>query len=513
MSRCVELIASAREAFNQPTPAAIYQWIQHLDDEYSRHRYPELLLHHLTADDPQDSAFSVACLSAVHALKLALSLRLHTHFRRVMAAACVTRSLHDQLDWWQQKGLTQASWCAAFGLQKPLRDSFYFSEWCLQVARFQLAPESYNSEIQKLLAGPQRSRYWFFAEQIRTPIDWTTGCLLHHKSSEKQGYLLRSQHDHALLLHSDLSTTEKVELSDFRCWQLSTSEAPTQHALQQLEYHRSLNQQLPGISFKAPKALLTAVKRYTAGSGALAPVIRHIRQQPLLANSLRQAARQQMIAANDPQRMELKHIYLWLGGTRASATLATASLQQQFMQQRVPLQQSLMQRLSLLTELLQSLSTETGSRLPVPASLLTLLTAADLFRNQRVLRASHWPQLDVLRHADKAGWVATHEPQNDQRLSRQLIRRWQLERQLAPLLAPEQHQNHPLPALMTLANIAVVLAFQPDIKLSKDVHQQLQSCLKHLRLKPAVYTKLRQKSIYRCRSFSPLSELFNLQDE
>jgi len=513
MNRCVELIASAREAFNRPTPAAIYQWIQHLDDEYSRHRYPELLIHQLTADDQRDSAFSVACLSAVHALKLALRLHLHTHFRRVMAAACVTRALHDQLEWWQQKGLTQASWCAAFGLQKPLRDSFYFSEWCLQLARFQLSPESEKFGIQQLVAGSQRSRYWLFAEQVRAPIDWTTGCLLTHKATEKQGYLLCTHNDHALLLLSDLNTVEKVDCRDFGYWQTSLSEMPSQPALQQLEYHRSLNQQLPSISFKAPKALLTAVKRYTAGQGALSPVIRHIRQQPLLANSLRQAARQQIIAANNPQRMDLKHIYLWLGGTRASATLATASLQQQFMQQRVPLQQSLMQRLSLLTELLQSLSTKTGSRLPVPASLLTLLTAADLFRNQQVLRASYWPQLEVLRNADKAGWVATDEAPTDQRLSRQLIRRWQLERQLAPLMTPEQYQGHPLPALMSLANIGVVLAFQPDIKLSKSVHQHMQSCLKCLKLKPATYSRLRQQSIYRCHSISPLSELFNLQDE
>ena len=124
-----------------------------------------------------------------------------------------------------------------------------------------------------------------------------------------------------------------------------------------------------------------------------------------------------------------------------------------------------MQRLNLLTELLTLFSDLTGHALPAPPSLLTLLTAADLFRDPRLLRSARWPRLQQLDSTDKEAWLGPLSgsiPNNKQRLSRQLIARWQLDKPLAPLLQPEQHTAHPLPAMMTVSNVLVARTFLPS---------------------------------------------------
>ncbi|WP_404402514.1 hypothetical protein LG288_04665 [Idiomarina seosinensis] len=510
MSRLGLLVRSAEQALAEPTTASIYQWIQHLDDEYSRHRYAELLPHYFARPTALEQPAKLACVSAVNALKLATKLQLHTHYRRVLAAACVTRAVNDNLSFWRRKGLKQAIWSAAFGEQSATTDSYYFSQWCLSLSRMQLDPLSGSRTLSELLAGEQRSRYWIYAEHLYTPPGWTAGSIVQQQSSGERLYVVNAENDYLLALELDAQQTRKLPYTEMHQWQLSRPASPSYKALQQLEQLSYLDNKVASLSYKAPKALLTAIRRFSAGKGALTPLIRHIQQHPVLADSLRQAAQQQSISANNPQRMDLKHVYLWLGGQRAAVTLATASLQQQFMQQRVPLQQSLMQRLSLLTILLRKLAFQAECKLPAPAALLALLSAADLFRSPRLLQATHWPEIKQLTSATKQSWVNTEAStsrQAHQRLARQLIHRWQLTDPLQPLLSPQDYPQHPLPAIMTLANLAVARIFQPQAKLTVDSRQQLKQALDCLDLTELDFRKILHSSVASSHPYSPLVEL------
>ena len=106
-------------------------------------------------------------------------------------------------------------------------------------------------------------------------------------------------------IDSKRQTLRKLPLSQLSHWQAIDTKATLHKVLAQLEYLRALSQHLPSVTFKAPKPLLTAIKRYTSGTGALEPVINHIAQRPILAQSLRQAVEQQQLPANDPHRMQL----------------------------------------------------------------------------------------------------------------------------------------------------------------------------------------------------------------
>jgi len=510
MSRCEELIRSATDALQHRDPARLYEWVQHLDSEYGRHRYPELLVHALRTEKLENN-LAIAIISAVEALKLAIRLQFHTHSRRVLAAACLSRALADDLEYWQQCGLKQPLWSAAFR-QPPLTDAFYFTQWCLALAQCQWQQQ--RQPLTELLCGFARARYWLFAEQLPHSPTITTGSVLQHQPTQVQVVMVSADASHWLVLDSKRQTLRKLPLSQLSHWQPIDTKATPQKLLAQLEYLRALSQHLPSVTFKAPKPLLTAIKRYTSGTGALEPVINHIAQRPILAQSLRQAVEQQQLPANDPHRMQLKHIYLWLGGTRAAIILATASLQQQFLQQRVPLQQSLMQRLNLLTELLTHLSDLTGHALPTPPSLLTLLTAADLFRDPRLLRSARWPRLHQLDSADKEAWLGPQSasmPNNKQRLSRQLIARWQLDKPLAPLLQPEQHTAHPLPAMMTVSNVLVAQTFHYRLRLSEPAQEQFENALTSLKLSSDDARRVLSKAISRCHPYSPLTEFSHSQ--
>lgn len=507
MSRSQALIESAVSAFQSATPATIYQWVQQLDSEYSRHRYPELLVHHLP-DYQLDKSSARAIVAAVDAMKLAIQLQLHTHSRRVLAAAVICRALNDSLSKWQDLGLKQPLWCAAFKSQQvnSTSDSYYFCQWvlCLADARLDADVEG----ISELLTGPYRFRYWLFARQLNSPPTMATGALLENTTSGQQRYLLTTEADGWLTFDAQRQKLTRITANECQNWQLADIK-PNNDILKQLDYIRALNQNLPSVSFKAPKPLLSAIKRYTSGSGALAPVIRHIQQRPLLAESIRLAAAQENLQANDPWRMDLKHLYLWLGGTKASVVLATASLQQQFMQQRVPLQQSLMQRLNVLTELLSALSRASKTPLPTPAPLLTLLTAADLFREPSLLRASHWPDVKQINSLTKHSWLGlsdnTKTTVGEQRLARQLIARWQLEKQLHMLV--DGNSNHPLVALMGICNLLVLRVFHPNAAFSNQTKQQFSAAMTRLKLDSSSVDRALAEATAKSLPYCPLTEL------
>lgn len=506
MSRSQALLETALETLEQSTPTAIYQWVQHIDGEYSRHRYPELLCHHLLQHKlPLHQ--QRALIAVIEAMKLATQLQLHTHSRRVLMAAACCRALKDELNYWQQQGVKQPLWCAAFWQNSLIRqsDHYYFCQWVLTLADAQL--QQREDQLRLLLLGPQRSRYWLFAQQRCLPSTIATGAKLVNLTNGAERYLLTASAEHWLTFDSELQKLEKINANTCYQWQLSDS-APSNKVLTQLDYIRALNQNLPAQHFKAPKPLLTAIKRYTAGTGALEPIIAYIQQRPLLAESIRQAAAGQSLPANDPWRMDLKHLYLWLGGSKASIVLATASLQQQFLQQRVPLQQSLMQRLNLLTELLNGLSQQTQVTLPTPAALLTLLTAADLFREPQLLRAPQWPQVKQLAGLSKQSWLglpaSTNTAVKELRLSKQLIKRWQLDTQLAPLI---EQQSQPLALLVGLADLLVADTFHPQATLSQQAQQQRQQALATLSLTESMIKAIVQQAIQRCNPYCPLTEL------
>lgn len=507
MSRTEALVETAVTALENPTPSVLYQWIQHLDSEYTRHRYPELLLHHLH-DIPISYPQQLALVASVEAMRLAMQLQLHTHSRRVLAAATLCRALDDNLQNWQQLGLKQPLWCAAF--YNPTRcvqsDSYYFSQWVLALAQVQI--EADVRPLQQLLSYPQRAHYWSFAEHLRRPANFATGVKLESLQANSAVYFLTASTNYWQVFDSQRQTLAKIPARDFALWE-RVNEPINANVLQQLDYLRALNQTQVNASFKAPKALLSAIKRYTSGRGALAPVINYIQQRPLLADSIRQAAVQNNLQANDPARMQLKHLYLWLGGQRASIVLATASLQQQFMQQRVPLQQSLMQRLNLLTELLQRLSQQAQFSLPIPASLLTLLTAADLFREPLLLRASHWPNVKQLSSLTKQSWlgVANTTPTavSALRMSRQLAARWQLEKQLQPLF--EHQSDNPLVALIGVANILVVSSYHPEATMTETTQKQWHHALTQLKLTEEHAKAICHDAIADCHPCCPLTEL------
>ena len=89
MSSCEELIRSATGALQHRQPAKLYEWIQHLDSEYGRHRYPELLVHALRTEKLETN-LAIAIISAVEALKLAIRLQFHTHSPSVGSRLSVT---------------------------------------------------------------------------------------------------------------------------------------------------------------------------------------------------------------------------------------------------------------------------------------------------------------------------------------------------------------------------------------------------------------------------------------
>lgn len=506
MTRSQALVDSALTALESATPATIYQWVQQLDSEYSRHRYPELMIHHL-ADYKLDKQRVRALTAATVAMQLAIQLQLHTHSRRVLTAAVISRALDDSLATWQKLGLKQPLWSAAFkpDTNEPAHDSFYFCEWCLQLADAQ--QEADATGLTTLLSGIHRHRYWLFAKQLNCPAPMTTGALLEHTQNGQQRYLLRAEPAYWLTFDAQRQKLARIAANEYAQWQLSAAK-PNAAILKQLDYIRALNQNLPNVSFKAPKPLLSAIKRYTSGSGALEPVIRHIQQRPLLAESIRLAAAQQNVQANDPWRMDLKHLYLWLGGTKASVVLATASLQQQFMQQRVPLQQSLMQRLNLLTELLTALSRRCNVPLPTPAPLLTLLTAADLFREPSLLRAARWPQIAQIHTLTKQSWLGVSAGAKtsvgEQRLARQLIARWQLEKQLQALI--DSNNEQPIVALMGICNVLVLRIFHPNAVDSDNTRQSLKKAMQQLKVDDQSLNRIITDAISKSAPYCPLTE-------
>lgn len=503
MTRFQALFEKANDALSTASAADVYQFIQYLDGQYAEHRFADLLTYYFSHQQ-QPPHWSRACLAAINALALGHSLKLHTHYRRLLAAACCSRALIDDVKAWRQRGLNQPLWLSAFPV-KSKTDSYYFCQWCLAVtdARWQ----QQSSQLTELLSGNERQCYWHFVEHSALPLTHSPGTLLTNENDSQRLYLVTADdHNGAWICAPEtaLGHSLRIGVSEQQDWQMAVDTTTTDKILAHLQYHPALKQPPKEHHFTAPRALLNAIKRYAQGSGSLEPVIQHIKQRPTLANSLRQAAGNQLLKANDPQRMQLKHIYLWLGAKRASVVLAAASLQYQFMQQRTPLQQSLMQRLTLLTELLQQVAAKSQLSLPIPASLLALLSAADLFRQPAVLQHSRWPFPERIENCHSSAWLKGAK--DDTRLSRQLIRRWQLERQLQPLLNSKPGSLSSLQALVDLSNLAVAQAFQPQSKLSHTAQAQQQRALQCLQLDSTHYQRLINRSLTQCHTYSPLTE-------
>lgn len=506
MSRVETLLNETLEMLSDPSPKRIYQWVQHLDSEYVTSQYPELLVVVLRQRQDIDASIALAYSSALTALKYALALQLHTHSRRVLAAACVCRAFNDNADYWQAKGINQPLWLAAFQPRQH-RDSYFFCQWALALAAEQLRDKHSDYQLTDLLQGYNRARYQPLLQQLMHPASWSLGTVLQHHQSKQLVHFIRATSDHWVVLSGNFSAVSTINSGDFHHWQARFDKPISDNNLALLAQQSLLTQQLPTSNYQAPKKLLAAIKRYTSGTGALAPVINYIQRHPMLADSLREAARTEMISANDPCKMELKHLYLWLGGKRASIALATATLQQQFAQQRVPLQQSLMQRLGLLTVLLKNLAKTSQKPLPAPASLLTLLSGADLFRHKQLLQSDRWPHIQELSAPIKRAWVNPDYARNDIRWTQQLISRWQLDKSLAPLLTTQQEGQNSLAALMCLGNIAVVRAYHPQVTLGTDTRGAMQQALSCLNLTMQQFERICWQSIFQYHPYSPIIEL------
>lgn len=512
MNKLANCCAKAYGLMNKHDIRQLYQFVKSLDEEYQEYRWPELLPCYAESrfnTDAVDNRPLVEFLSnAVNALKLGKTLALHTHYRRVLAAACLSGCIEESVDYWRAKQLRQALWLEAL---KPLHfnshDIAFYRHWVGLMSAVQQQRSKPEVKFAPHLNSVFRYKFWPLMKQSSDFCRYFIGQRFKHIEKSRSAILMDYQKDQFLLAFPHkLHTPFYVGAEELAHWQPS-AEAIDSEVLESLVKHRDflLTAKAPAPSLQTPKPLLKAINQYANASGSLNAVIQQIRKVPYLSQSVHQSViENERINNDEAAKMDVKQAYLWLGAKRASVILATAFLQHQFAQNSIPLHKALMQRTNLLCSLLETLSQSSGIKLPTPAPLLALLSASDLFRHPELLKSSKWPKVSVVEHFYSTSWVGSALDPADFRRSRQLTARWQLPNKTQALLDPEQTTDKKLTALYYVAHFLTLKVYHPQATLSEPAQKLLDSCYEALTATANDAQKFQKIAAFESHCHSPL---------
>lgn len=485
----------------------LYQLVQFLDEGYQTHRWPELLpLYAQQLDTPQADPLARLFAIAVTALHCSHQWGLHTHYRRILTAACISAQLNPSPRYWQKKHLTQPLWLSALApLTGNAPEIVVFRDWIFALTQAQLSTAPLTHTFSPLLNGRYRYRFWLLLKQGDTLPVQLTGQKMVHTKTEQTAVVLGFEGSNctmAMLHKLDRPFSVPAEKSHF--W-TKTSRPLTTEQYHTLLQHPMMQRSSRQKTQQTPRALLKAITRYANANGSLNAVTQHIKALPILANSLYTAVQESpRLGDSEAARMDLKQAYLWLGSKRASVILATAFLQYQFSLNTIPLHKLLMQQLGLLTTLLQRLSHATGVSLPTPAPLLALLSGADLFRHHELLKSARWPQPKQLSHCYSTSWIGVPLATHDFRRSQQLIQRWRLPTATQRMLDPRHSENTDLNALCHLAHYLTAATYFPQTSLSQSTQATLESSYQTLQLTPGQLQQIKTDAAHQSHCYCPL---------
>ncbi|WP_404398817.1 hypothetical protein [Idiomarina loihiensis] len=507
MRELTECCEKAASLLKQHDVRQLYRLVQFIDEEYQQNRWPELLplyaQQYAPADNQIISELLAVCVNALHC---GYQWSLHSHYRRILAAACVSEKLNPDPAHWKQLHLRQPLWLSALEpLTLKSADIVVFRYWVNALTQVQLQRCEPTQAFFPLLNSEFRYRFWALLNQQDTlPLRLTGQKFSHHKNQQTAVLLgFEGKHQIQALIHK-LDSPFYVSPDETQNWDVNDKPL-TQEQVNALAQHRLLKHKPKSATQQTPRKLLQAINRYANASGALNTVIQQINQLPFLASSLHAAVHQsERIGYSEASRMDLKQSYLWLGSKRASVILATAFLQHQFSLNTIPQHNALMQKLGLLTTTLQHLSTETGVSLPTPAPLLALLSGSDLFRHPELLKSARWPRPRGIEHCYSTSWIGSALDISDFRRSRQLVKRWQLPAATENLLDPDKSEDNELNALFFLANYLTISTYYPNVLLSDSVKSLLKSYCQQLQVNGEQLTRIKAKSAFESHCYSPL---------
>ncbi|WP_289116654.1 hypothetical protein [uncultured Idiomarina sp.] len=506
MNKLANCCAKAYGLMDKHDIRQLYQFVKSLDEEFQEYRWPELLPCYAQARFENNDKLVEFLAQAVNALKLGKTLALHTHYRRVLAAACLSACINESVDYWRSKQLRQALWLEAL---KPLsfnsHDIAFYRHWVALISRVQQQRVPPEVEFAPQLNSVFRYKFWQLMKQSAGFCRYFTGQRFKHTKKSRSALLMDYQKGQFLLAFPHkLHTPFYVSAEQLEQWQ-PTNEPTASDILESLVKHRDFLLEARPSTLQTPKALLTAINRYANASGSLNAVIQQIRKVPYLSESVHQSViENERINNDEAAKMDIKQAYLWLGAKRASVILATAFLQHQFSLNSIPLHKALMQRINLLCTLLEKLSQSSGIKLPTPAPLLALLSGADLFRHPDLLKSSKWPKVSVIEHFYCSSWVGSALDPADFRRSRQLVARWQLPEKTHLLLDPEQTTDKKLTALFYVAHFLALKVYHPQAQLSDSAQKLLDSCYEALGATPTSAQKVQQIAAFESHCHSPL---------
>lgn len=506
MNKLANCCARAYRLLEKHDIQLLYQFVKSLDEALQDYRWPELLPYYAQTRFEHNEALVAFLANAINALKFGRALSLHTHYRRVLAASCLSACINDDINYWRSKQLRQPLWLDAL---KPLschsHDIAFYRHWVEIMSSVQQQKQAPEVQFGSCINSVFRYKFWPLMQHSSYFCRYFTGQRLKHIDSSRSAILMGYQQGQFLLaLPSRLHTPFQITTEQLKKWQPSEDNTNPE-VLESLVSHRDFLNDSKSHTQQTPKALLKAINRYANASGSLNAVIQQIKKVPYLSESIHQSViANERIGHNAAAKMDIKQAYLWLGAKRASVILATAFLQHQFALNSIPLHKALMQRINLMCTLLERLSQHTNIKLPTPAPLLALLSAADLFRHPELLRSSRWPEVSVIEHFRCTSWVGAPLSTSDFRRSRQLVARWQLSEKTRALLDPEQVTDKKLTALFCVAHYLTLKVYHPKATLPEPVQRLLKSYYDALNLTTSDVHKLQKTAVFDSDSYSPL---------
>lgn len=507
MKQLDECCEKATTVLAQHDVRQLYQLVQFIDEAYRTHRWPELLpLYAQQLDTPHADTMARLFATGVTALHCSHQWGLHTHYRRILTAACISAQLNPSSRYWQQKSLTQPLWLSAFSpLSGNAPEIVVFREWVFALTQAQRGNAPLTHSFFPLLNGRYRYRFWPLLKQGDTlPVQLTGQKMVHTKTEQTAVVLGFEGSSRRMALLHKLDRPFSVPTDEFHLWSKS-SRALTSEQCRALVQHPTMQRSVQQHTQQTPRTLLKAITRYANANGSLNAVTQQIKALPVLANSLYSAVREsQRLGDSEAARMDLKQAYLWLGSKRASVILATAFLQYQFSLNTIPLHNVLMQQLGLLTSLFKRLSHDTKVALPTPAPLLALLSGADLFRHHELLKSARWPCPTQLSHCYSTSWIGVPLATRDFRRSQQLVQRWQLPTATQRMLDPRHSDRTELNALSHLAHYLTAATYFPQARLTPSVQKLLKASCQTLQLKPSQLQRIKTDAAHQSHCYWPL---------
>ena len=114
MRELTECCEKAASLLKQHDVRQLYRLVQFIDEEYQQNRWPELLplyaQQHAQDNNQLISELLAVCVNALHC---GYQWSLHSHYRRILAAACVSEKLNPDPNYWKQLHLRQPLWLSA----------------------------------------------------------------------------------------------------------------------------------------------------------------------------------------------------------------------------------------------------------------------------------------------------------------------------------------------------------------------------------------------------------------